>query len=547
MAIKTNLTDERIERHLREGSWLNKTHGDFLDRRAQAWPDKIAIIDSRSRVTNGELDLLVTRLALGFLELGIKKEDIVGIMVPNRIEYVASLLALSKIGAVSMPINYDFRREDLEPLLAFSEAKAIVTVSMFKGRSIPSVIEELRPRLKSLKHVIVDGPEFPEDMISFNKLVSNPIDKEYRRSYLEQFRPHPNDIHLMLLTSGTTATPKGVLHTYNTWASGGYRIGMTAALRPDDVCLILYPFFGASGNITLTASFSHGCTLAMMDIFRGDEVLKLIQEEKVTTMWGVSTHLIGILNTPDIDKYDVRSLRLIYSFGAPVSFETAKMVEEKFNCRILMIWGTSECVDHTSTLYTDVPEVLYGTVGRPVPYQEVKAMDQEGREVPEGEAGELITRGPNNFVGYFKNKELTDQVVDSDGWFHTGDVGVHDEHGNIRIIGRTTDMILRGGQNIYPREIEELLFEHPKIKDVAILAMPDKTYGERACAYVVLKEGENLTFEEMIEFLKGKIATYKLPERLEIVDRFPMTDAGKIQKVKLREDITMKLKQEGKI
>jgi acyl-CoA synthetase (AMP-forming)/AMP-acid ligase II len=547
MSIKTNLTDQRIEKHLTEGSWLNKTYGDFLERRVRAWPNQTAIIDSRKRVTNEELGTIVKRLALSFLEMGIKKEDIVGIMLPNRIEYIASLLALSKIGAVSMPLNYDFRSEDLEPLLAFSEAKAIITVSEFKERRVLSVIEEARPQLKDLKYVIVEGSVVPEDMISFQELINHPIEKEYRNSYLDQFKPHPNDIHLLLLTSGTTTIPKGVLHTYNTWGSGGYRIGMTAALRPDDVCLILYPFFGASGNITMTASLSHGCTLVIMDIFKGDEVLKLIEKEKVTTLWGVSTHLIGILNTPDIDKYDVRSLRLVYSFGAPVSFETAKMVEEKFNCKILMIWGTSECIDHTSTLFTDIPEVLYGTVGRPVPYQEVGVIDQDGREVSAGEAGELVTRGPNNFVGYFKNEELNKRVIDSGGWFHTGDAGIRDEFGNIRIIGRITDMILRGGQNIYPREVEELLFKHPKIKDAAIVAMPDQTHGEKACAYVVLKGGESLSFEEIIAFLKGKIATYKFPERLEIVDKFPMTDAGKIQKVKLREDITRKLKQEGKI
>ncbi len=546
MAIETNLTDERIDKHITERSWLNLTCNDWFERNVRAWPNKLAVIDYRSRVTNAELDIMVRRIALSLLEFGIRKEDIVGIMLPNRIEYVASLLAIQKISAVPMPLNYDFRVSDLHALLSFTQPVALITTSDYKGRDLSRVVEEARQGIPSLEYVILDGENIPEGMISFKELTQKPIEGKYRRSYLDLFKSGPNDICLMLLTSGTTGIPKGALHVHNAFASGSYAATCSWAIRPDDVYFSMVPWFGGSGNYDIGQALTQGNTLVGIDGFSAEHALKIIEGERPTYAWAVATQYIDILNDPDFKDYDVSSLRLLVSGGAPLHSEVAKRLEESFNARILQGWGTSETMGTTSTLYTDPPEVIWGTVGRPLPNQELKIVDPKGEEIPPNEPGEIITRGPLNFVGYFKNAELNRKCIDSEGWFHTGDEGIVDEEGNLKIVGRITDMILRGGENIYPQEIEGILCKHPKVKDVAVVGMPDDRLGEKVCVYIVPKSGETVTFDEMVSFLKDKVTTHKIPERLEIIERFPMTDAGKILKTKLREDIANKLNAKRK-
>jgi len=284
-----------------------------------------------------------------------------------------------------------------------------------------------------------------------------------------------------------------------------------------------------------------------MDRFSGEEALKLVEKERVTLIGGVAAHLIDMLNAPNFNKYDLSSLRLVYSVGGPVTAALAREVEERMNCRINLLWGSSEATGHTQTLLTDSDEIRLSTVGRPVPHMEVKAIDAEGRDVPLGEVGELLVRGPNNFVGYYNNPKLNEETINKDGWFRTGDLGIFDKNGNLRIVGRVKDMILRGGENIYSREIEELLAKHPKVKDVAIVGAPHERLGEIVCACVIPRVGEILTLDGVISFLKGKIEIHKVPERVEVMDRFPMTDAGKVIKAKLREIINDKIRKEKKL
>ena len=493
------------------------------------------------------MDLMVRRLALSLLEFNIKKEDMIGIMLPNRVEYVASLLAIQKISAVPVPLNYGFGVSDLGALLSFIEPVALITTSEYKGRDLSKMVKQVQSKAPSLKYIIVDGESVPEGMISFRELTQKPAENRYRRSYLDLFKPDPNDICLMLLTSGTTAIPKGVLHVHNAFASGSYTTTCNFAIRPDDVYFGVVPWFGASGNYIIAQALTQGNTLVGMDGFSSEQALRVTAMEKPTYAWAVATQYIDMLNVPNFKDYDVSSLRLLVSGGAPLHCEVARRLEKSFNTKILQGWGTSETMGTTWNLYTDPQEVIWNSVGHPLPHQELMIVDSDGKEVTAGEPGEVITRGPLNFVGYFNNPELNKKHIDDEGWFHTGDMGTVDSNGNLRIVGRMSDMILRGGENIYPKESEEILCKHPKVKDVAIVGMPDIRLGEKACAYIIPKAGETITFEEMVSFLKNKVALHKIPERLETMERFPMTDAGKVIKTMLREDVTAKLRAEGKI
>ena len=531
--IKSNLTRDRIEKYTREGTWLGLTLSSLVDKAAQTFPGKVFMTDSRRKVTYKEFDLITRRLALGLHRMGVKKGDLVGIQLPDRIEYFAMVVAAARIGALYVPFNHQFRQLDLIPLLEFCKPVVITIPSKFRNFDYLPLYRELRSKFPWLKYILVSNGEVEtgeDGIVSLERMMETPLEEEYPDGYLKEFMPDPNDLCFILLTSGTTAIPKGVMHTHNTWICGCLNQWAQLAIRPDDVLLNLYPMFGTSAQVHMTAILYHRASVITMDRFSGEEALKLVEKERVTLIGGVAAHLIDMLNAPNFNKYDLSSLRLVYSVGGPVTSALAREVEERMNCRIDLLWGSSEATGHTQTLLTDPDEIRLSTVGRPVPYMEVRAIDAEGRDVPPGEVGELLVRGPNNFVGYYNNPKLNEETIDKDGWFRTGDMGIFDKNGNLRIVGRVKDMILRGGENIYSREIEELLAKHPKVKDVAIVGAPDERLGEIVCACVIPRMGEIVTLDEVVSFLKGKIEIHKIPERVEVMDRFPMTDAGKVIK-----------------
>lgn len=544
--IKGNLSRDRIEKHTREGTWLGLTLSALVDRAAQTFADKVFMTDSRRKVTYKEFDIITRRLALGLHRIGVKKGDLVGVQLPDRIEYMAMVVAAARIGALYVPFNHQFREVDLVPLLEFCKPILMTVPLKFRNFDYLLLYRDLRSRFSWLKYVLVsDGVSKTDEdgMVSIERMIETPLEEENSDGYLEKLMPDPNDLCFVLLTSGTTAIPKGVMHTHNTWICGCLNQWAQLAIRPDDVLLNLYPMFGTSAQVHMTAILYHRASVVTMDRFSGEEALKLVAKERVTIIGGVAAHLIDMLNAPNFSKYDLSSLRLVYSVGGPVTSALARQVEERMSCRISLLWGSSEATGHTQTLLTDPDEIRLSTVGRPVPYMEVKAIDVEGKEVPPGEVGELLIRGPNNFVGYYNNPRLNEETIDKDGWFRTGDMGIFDQGGSLRIVGRVKDMILRGGENIYSREIEELLAKHPKVKDIAIVGAPNERLGEIVCACVIPKEGEIVTFDEVVSFLKGKIEIHKIPERVEVMDRFPMTDAGKVIKAKLREIIADKVRR----
>ena len=545
-SIDILLPPARIEKHTNEGSWLGFTLSDLLQRAVNAFPDKTFIVDSRRRVTYREFDLMTKKLSLSLLQTGVKKGDIVGVGLPNRVEYLATVLATTRIGAIYVPFSYQFREADLEFFLSFVEPVAVVAPFEFRGFEYLPVYKALREKVRSLKHILVtDAPSeaLGEGILSLDEIFQRPLDHDRTEDYLKPLHPSSLDLCVIQLTSGTTGKPKGVMHIHETWISSAVHQWAQLAVRPDDILLNLHPLFGAASLTHTTAMLHNKAGIVFMDRFRGEEALKLMEREKVTILAGVAAHFIDMLNVPDFETYDLSSLRLAFSAGGPVAGAVAKEVEKRMKCRVSLIWGTSEIKGGTQTLLTDEDDIRLGTVGRPVPYMDIMIVGAAGEELPPGQPGEVWVKGCSSFVGYFKDLDRTQETT-KDGWFKTDDVGIMDEHRNLTITGRMQDMILRGGENIYPREIEELLAQHPKIQEAAVVGVPDKRLGEMACAYVVLRTGETMILEDIVSFLKGKIQPHKIPERLEIAEEFPRTDAGKVLKDKLREDVCNKLRKE---
>ncbi|MBI4589871.1 MAG: AMP-binding protein [Candidatus Rokubacteria bacterium] len=541
MAVDMRYPPELVDEYTARGYWTNVTTKDLLERNATDRPEEEALVDRRVRVRWGQVNLAAERVALKLLESGFRKGDVIAIQLPNWVEFAYAVGACGKIGAVFCQFSSEFRRREVEFILGFSEARALIIPASFKGFDYPAMISELRPTLPKLEHIFVVGDPVPPGMHSFREIVETPLERRYPRGYLGRFAPDANEVMRLAFTSGTTGDPKCVVHTQNsTLASCALQMNYHHLGR-DDVSLLFLPVGLNWGLFMVLQTFLAGGTLVMMEAFSAGEALRLIQEERVTYFPTAPTGLIAMLNHPDLDRFDLKSLRLIATGGASCPLEVLRAVKERFPCRLIELYGMLEAGFQSWTLPEEDPETVCGTVGKPLAEVQSHVVDDAGREVPPGNVGEIASRGPTVMAGYFKNPEANAKSFMKDGWFLTGDLGVLDERGYLRIVGRKKDMIIRGGANIYPREIEEVLFEHPKILEVAVIGIPDPYVGEKACACIVPKPGESISFEEIAGFLRGKIATYKLPERVEVLSELPHTPTGKIQKSILRERLLKQL------
>lgn len=542
MAVDMRYPPELVEEYTAKGYWTGLTIKELLERNATDQPEKEAFVDRRGRVRWDRVNLSADRIALKFLELGLRKGDVIGVQLPNWSEFASAVGACGKMGAVFCQFSSEFRRREVEFILRFSGARALLIPAAFKGFDYPAMISELRPALPKLEHVFVVGDPVPPGMHSLREIVEAPLERRYPPGYLDRSAPDANDVMRLAFTSGTTGDPKCVVHTQNSTLTACALQMKSHHLGRDDAFLLFLPVGLNWGLFMVLQTFLAGAKLVMMDAFNAGEALRLIQAERVTYFPTAPTGLIALLNHPGLDRFDVKSLRLIATGGASCPIEVLRAVKERFPCRLIELYGMLEAGFQSWTLPEEDPEAVCGTVGKPLAEVESKILDDAGREVSSGTVGEIASRGPSVMVGYFENPEANAKSFTKDGWFLTGDLGVLDERGYLKIVGRKKDMIIRGGANIYPREIEEILFQHPKVLEVALIGIPDPYVGERACACIVPKAGESLGFEEVVGFLRGKIATYKLPERVEILSELPHTPTGKIQKPVLRERI---LKQFG--
>jgi non-ribosomal peptide synthetase component E (peptide arylation enzyme) len=541
-----------IDEYGTRGWWLNMTYGDLLDRSTSLYPDKPAVIDGSMQLTYAELKEKVDRLAIALLKLGIKKYDRLLLQLPNRHEFVVAFYAMQRIGAV--PVLAVPRQEYHEISHFFKVMEPIGWIAPMRdgNREFLPLIGKIRAESTSLKHLIMvnDNEPLPSNAFySMEKLIEDVALSDYPADYLRQFRPDPNDVAVIYLTGGTTGLPKGVPRTHNSFHTNVRYTN--SANTPDDVCGLVTPIGHTMAHQgPVGGSIMYGCTLVLIPVPRAKPILEAIQKYRITKIGFVPTQLEDILNYPDLDNYDLSSVRMVGTTGAPLRPDTAERAAA-FLKRIGAEFrgsgfGSTEgpCAGSHGKERQDIPR---GAIGRPMcEGDRWKVLDDDGRELPLNTEGELVARGPCVFTGYYKSEEENKTIFTRDGYYKMGDLGKIDEQGNIYITGRKKDIIQRGGEGIIPSQIENLLHRLPAVLTAAVVGMPDPRLGERACAYVVLKPGKTMTFDEMIAGLKGLGAgVLQFPERLEIVEELPKTAVGKVDKKALRGEIAEKLKAEG--
>lgn len=531
------------------------TVGKLLEAAADKQPERDAVVypDRGLRLSYKQFDDECRDLAKGLMSLGIEKGEHIAIWATNRPEWLTSQFGTGKIGAVLVTVNTNYRTFELEYLLRQSDSTTIILMDQYRDASYIEMLYEIVPELKSLepgaqlrskvlprlKNVIVMGEKRYPGMFLWNDIMGlkNNVSDDALDDRMNSL--HYEDVINMQYTSGTTGFPKGVMLTHYNLINNAANIAACMKLTNEDRLCIPVPFFHCFGCVLgILACVTVGATMVPVQEFNVKHVLTAVEQEKCTALHGVPTMFIAELSDPDFNKYDLSSLRTGIMAGSPCPIEVMKAVVEKMCAtEITIAYGLTEASPViTQTRTNDDIELRVSTVGRALPNVEVKIVEPgTNKEVPRGFHGELCTRGYHVMKGYYKNPEETAMVIDKDGWLYTGDLAVMDENDYCRITGRLKDMIIRGGENVYPREIEEFLYHHPKILDVQVVGVPDMKYGEELMAWIRLKEGEEAAIEEIREYCIGKISRHKVPKYVTFCKDYPMTASGKVQKFKLRE------------
>ena len=539
---------------------LGLTIGAQLDRTAARFPDNEALVvrhqDVRWRY--GTLTEKVDAFAAGLLALGLEPGDRIGIWSPNNSEWTVTQFAAAKAGLVLVNINPAYRLAELEYALNKVECRALVTAEAFKSSRYIEMLRRLAPELDSarpgalkaeklphLKTVVRLGDQQTAGMYNFAEVpaLAGAAERD-RLQALGGVLQFDDPINIQF-TSGTTGFPKGATLSHHNILNNGYFNGVTLGLSERDrVCIPvpLYHCFGMVMGNLMSAAF--GATMVYpSEAFDPLEVLRAVEAERCTVLYGVPTMFIAELDLPEFAGFDLSSLRTGTMAGSPCPIEVMRRVIGEMHMEeVTIAYGMTETSPVSFQSATDDPiERRVSTVGRVHPHVEVKVVDQDGKIVPCGETGELLTRGYSVMRGYWNDEEKTEEAIDTAGWMHTGDQATIDAEGYCNIVGRIKDMVIRGGENVYPREIEEFLYRHPKVQDVQVIGVPDARYGEELCAWIKLRDGEEANEDEVKAFCKDQIAHFKVPRYVRFVDEFPMTVTGKIQKFKMRETMIAEL------
>ena len=514
---------------------LGDTIGANFDATVARFGNREALVDRTTgrRWTYTELAADVDALALGLLELGIGQADRVGIWAPNCPEWTLTQYATAKIGAILVNINPAYRTRELEFVLNQSGTRLLIAAERLKTSDYAAMITEVRPRCAGLAHVVLIGSQDWQSLIQRGRQLD--------RSALERIELDTDDPINIQYTSGTTGFPKGATLSHHNILNNGFFVGELCMYTEEDRICIPVPFYHCFGMVMGNlAATSHGaCMVIPAPSFDPVATLEAVQAERCTSLYGVPTMFIAELSAPGFADYDLSSLRTGIMAGSPCPVEVMKQVMSRMSMREVSIcYGMTETSPvSTQTRVDDSLDRRVSTVGRVGPHLEVKVVDPAtGATVPRGTPGELCTRGYSVMLGYWEQPDKTAEAVDTAHWMHTGDLAAMDEDGYLAITGRIKDMVIRGGENIYPREIEEFLYTHPDILDAQVIGVPDAKYGEELMAWIRLRPGaQELTPESLREFCDGQLAHYKIPRYVHIVDEFPMTVTGKVRKVEMRE------------
>ena len=538
MIVDPIISQQRIDAMRAGGWWQDENLLDYFDAALLAHPDAIAIVDYRTEtgkktlMTYRQLAEKVERVALALAHYGIEKQDVVSFQLPNWWEFVAINLACLRIGAVSNPLMPIFREHELSFMVDFAESKILIIPKEFRGFDHEEMIAGMRDKLPRLEHVFVVGGDAEN---SFDSALLNHDLAMDSAALFKARQLDPNDVVLMLYTSGTTGMPKGVMHCANTFLFSVHAMIERCQLSQEDDIFMGSPLAHLTG-------FMYGMWMPMvlktkmifLDVWNVDLGWQLMAEENASFAMGATPFLADLSNSQQRENCNSERFRIFVCGGAPIPSALAEKATEALSIKLMAVWGMSECGVVTTTKLADPPEKIFGSDGVAVPACEVKIVDQQGREVARGEEGRLFEKSPSTFIGYLKRPEAYD--VDENDFFDTGDLARMDVDGYIRITGRSKDIIIRGGENIPVVEVENILYKHPDIVDCAVVAMPDERLGELGCCFVTLQAGVSFTFQNMIDYLlENQLAKNYLPEHFEIIQNMPRTASGKIQKFQLRE------------
>jgi fatty-acyl-CoA synthase len=518
---------------------LGDTIGANFDRTAAAFPGRPALVDVPAglRYTYAELRDEVDALAFGLLSLGIAKGDRVGIWSPNRAEWTVTQYATAKVGAILVNINPAYRTSELEFVLNQSGCRLLVAAQRLKTSDYAAMITEVRPRCAGLERVILLDTDEWRELVNSGKFA----DLAVRGAALDGIELSADDPINIQYTSGTTGFPKGATLSHHNILNNGFFVGELCNYTEHDSICIPVPFYHCFGMVMGNlAATSHGAAMVIpAPAFDPVKTLEAVQSERCTSLYGVPTMFIAELAVPGMDAYDLSSLRTGIMAGSPCPVEVMKQVIDRMGmAEVSICYGMTETSPvSTQTRVDDSVERRVATVGRVGPHIEVKVIDPAtGLTVPRNAPGELCTRGYSVMLGYWRQPDKTSEVIDAARWMHTGDLAVMDDDGYLSITGRIKDMVIRGGENIYPREVEEFLYTHPDVLDAQVIGVPDAKYGEELMAWIRLRPGATaITAQTLREFCTGKLAHYKIPRYVHVTDEFPMTVTGKVRKVEMRE------------
>ncbi len=532
---------------------IYETIGNYFDTIVEKYPNTEALVVRHQKVrwTYRQYQTEVDRLASGLLKLGIEPGDRVGIWGPNSYEWCLTQLATARIGAIMVCINPAYRPYELEYVLNKVECRAIISADKFKSSEYLQMLQTLAPelndcvpgklraqKLPGLEIVIRMGKDATPGMFNFDAVCDSGGKTELQRLQALKEILQPDDAINIQFTSGTTGNAKGATLTHCNILNNAHLAAQGMRLTENDRLCIPVPLYHCFGMVLANlACVSHGATAVFpSEAFEPLSTLQTVAEERCTALHGVPTMFISELEHPQFSEFDLSSLRTGVMAGAPCPVEVMKRVIDEMHMKQILIgYGQTELspLNHL-TLPDDPIEKRVGTVGRAVPRVEVKLVDGAGQVVPIGEKGEICTRGYSVMLGYWNDEEKTRETIDPARWLHSGDIGIMDEEGYMQVVGRIKDMLIRGGENIYPREVEEFLYTHPKISEVQVFGVADATFGEQVCAWIQVQDGATLTEIEVKEFCQGQIAHYKVPAHIRFVNEYPMTVTGKIQKFKMR-------------
>jgi fatty-acyl-CoA synthase len=530
------------------------TLGQLLKETASKFPDQDAVVyvDRDYRLTWQQFDELTDELAKGLMALGIEKGEKVAVWATNVPFWVALMFATAKMGAILLTVNTAYKRNELKYLLTNSDADNIFITNGFRDSDYIEILYDLAPELRNMQRGAIKSETFPHlkrvcflgvekhrGMYSIPEIIglARTVSDEELEARQATFTCH--DVVNMQYTSGTTGFPKGVMLSHHNILNNGYSIGQRQRFTSKDKLLIHVPLFHCFGCVLgVMACLNHGTTMVFTEVFDPVKSMMSIEQEKCTAVYGVPTMFIAMLEHPLFPKFDFSSLRTGIMAGSVCPVQTMRQVTEKMYMKqITSVYGLTESSPGMTQSDVDDPyHYRVESVGKAFPHVEVKVLDPEtNEEVERGKQGEVCCRGYNAMKGYYKNPEATAKCIDENGWLHSGDLGVMDENGFVVITGRIKDMIIRGGENIYPREIEEFLYTMPGIADVQVAGVPSRKYGEEVGAFIILKKDVELAPEDVRDFCRGQIAWHKIPKYIAFVTEFPLTTSGKVQKYKLRE------------